>query len=273
MPIGGIGSAALIAAAGKGTEGLISGITSFFQNKKAKKLEDENIRPTEQIPQGVRDNQEIAKFLAQTGMSGPEYLQQQKNIQESASVATTAATDRRSGVATIGAIQAGTNNATLNLNSASDQIRRQNIGVLMGANETMAQWQDKIWQWNSRAKYEENAAAIRALKGAAGANLNTALNSLGSAGANLATTPHTSSPAMGNNSVPASVNQVNSDQPQIAQRDWNGPQEQTAPVPQINATAPDAPQSIDPTTTYPGLYPNGQPTAWLDYLTKLKNVA
>ncbi|MEJ7828577.1 MAG: hypothetical protein WKF91_10285, partial [Segetibacter sp.] len=48
-----------------------------------------------------------------------------------------------------------------------------------------AQFKDKMWGWNKQSKFQENAAAIRALKGAGGANINTALQGAISTGLNV----------------------------------------------------------------------------------------
>ena len=122
MPAGGL----LTAGVAQGAGALISGITGFFQRRQAKKLLAQNPYPTEAIPEGVQANQQIAQNLANEGLPSQQYQQGVKNIERSQNAALAAATDRRSAVGQIGAIQGQTNDAMANLDVANAQARLQN---------------------------------------------------------------------------------------------------------------------------------------------------
>jgi hypothetical protein len=172
----------LIPAAAQAATGLISGISGLFQKAKANRLERENVRPTYNIPQEIRANQQIAQQQATMGMPGAQYEQGLRNINRNTNNMMAAAQDRRGGLAAVGAAQQAANDASLNLTAMDAQQRVSNIRNLMAQNNAMAQYRDKQWGWNQQAKYQENAAAIRALRGAGNANLNTGLNGIIGAG-------------------------------------------------------------------------------------------
>jgi len=163
---------------------IISGISSILQSGKAKRLAKENQRPIEMIPQGVTDSVQLAKTLAMSGgLQGATEMAAKKEIARKAATAQAEATTRRAGVATAGAVQETSNEAGLQLAARDEAARTANTQNLIQQNQTLAGWQDKVWDYNNRQKYEENAAAIRALKTASQENMNTAANSLLSTGA------------------------------------------------------------------------------------------
>lgn len=174
MPAGGLGLGAISSMAGNigaGATGLLSGITGFFQKKQGNKLLSQNPFPTEALPSEVTANQQIAQGAATQGMPSEQYQAAQKNIQRNQAAALNAATDRRSGVASIGAIQEGSNTAQGNLDAQSAEMKRQNIGQLLNVNNTAASWKDKLFDWNQRAKYEQNRQYGMSLVGAGNANM------------------------------------------------------------------------------------------------------
>lgn len=171
----------------QGVTGLISGISGLFQKARANRLEKENVRPIYNIPQEIAANQQIAQQQATQGMPQAQYQRGLQNINRNATNALSAAQDRQGGLSSIGAIQQGANDATLNLTAQDAQQRVANIRNLMSQNQVMAQYRDKAWGWNNQAKYQENAAAIRALRGAGNANINSGINGILGAGVTAAT--------------------------------------------------------------------------------------
>lgn len=177
-----------ISAATQAATGLISGISGLFQKARANQLEKQNVRPVYNIPQEIAANQQIAQQQATQGMPQAQYQRGLQNINRNATNALSAAQDRQGGLSSIGAIQQGANDATLNLTAQDAQQRVANIRNLMSQNQVMAQYRDKAWGWNNQAKYQENAAAIRALRGAGNANINAGLNGILGAGASILST-------------------------------------------------------------------------------------
>lgn len=166
----------------QGVSGLVSTISGLFQKAKANRLAKLNVRPLYEIPGEIKANQAIAQQQARQGMPGAQYAAQSQAIARGANSAMANAQDRRGGLAAIGTIQQGVNDASLNLNAQDASMRMGNIRNLMQQNAVLAQFKDKQFAWNKQAKFQENAAAIRALNGAGNANLNTGFNALGSMG-------------------------------------------------------------------------------------------
>lgn len=158
--IGGVGGAAV---------GLVSGL---FAKKKAKNILGQNPYPTEAMPPEVLANQQIAQGAATEGMPSEQYQAAQKSIQRNQASAVSASSTAPGGaVRNIGAIQEASNDATGQLNAQSAEMRRQNIGQLLGVNSQVASWKDKLFDWNSRQKYIQNYNYGMGLLGQANQNI------------------------------------------------------------------------------------------------------
>lgn len=175
MPTGGVGLGAISSMAGNigaGATGLLSGITGFFQKKQGNKLNAQNPFPTEGMPSEVLANQQIAQGQATQGIPSEEYAQAQKNIQRNQMAAiSSAATSPGGAVRNLGAIQEMSNEATGKLDAENAEARRQNTGTLMNVNNQVASWKDKLFDWNKRAKYEQDRQYAMSLIGAGNANM------------------------------------------------------------------------------------------------------
>lgn len=157
---------------GAGATGLISGITGFFQKKQGNKLNAQNPFPVEGMPSEILANQQIAQGAAQQGLPSEEYQQAQKNIQRNQAAAiSSAATSPGDAVRNLGAIQEMSNNATGQLDAQNAEARRQNIGQLQTVNNQVASWKDKLFDWNQRAKYQQDRQYAMSLIGAGNANM------------------------------------------------------------------------------------------------------
>jgi hypothetical protein len=165
-----------ISAGVSAATGLLSGITGLFQKHRANQLEKQNVRPMYNIPQNINDNLAIAKSQANQGL--PQYLRDLQNIGRNQNVTINTAQDRRGGLGAISQIQQGTNDANLNLDVKDAAYRIANMRNLMAQNQVYANYLDKQWDWNNKQKYLENAAAVRAMRTAGNANLNTGLNGI-----------------------------------------------------------------------------------------------
>lgn len=168
---------------GAAASGIISGISGLSQKAKARKLEASNKRPTNAVPNEILENNAKAKQLSDTGIQGNEYNKATQGIDRAANAAIGQTADRRGGLATIGAIQQNKQDAMGSLTVQDTQQRFANIRNQMQQNQVLAGYRDKEFGYNQDAKYQENASAIRALKGAGNDSLNSAANSFLSAGA------------------------------------------------------------------------------------------
>jgi hypothetical protein len=180
MPVTGI------MAGGQLVSGIISGISGLSQKAKAKKMAKDNVRPVYEIPTEIKENQAKAKAMADTGLQGTQLAAAQKNIERSQQSAISQATDRRGGLNAVGAIQQGSNDAYGNLAAQDTAQRMANISNLMNQNKVMASYRDKAFGYNQDQKYQEQAAAVRAMTAAGNQNLGNAANSILGAGATAA---------------------------------------------------------------------------------------
>lgn len=141
------------------------------QKQQAKQLERDNSRPTENVPNEVYANQQLAQNMSLQGLPSEQYEQAKKNIQRQQAAAVASAQDRRSGVANIGAIQQGTNDAYGQLDAQNAAARHQNQLGLIGVNNTTAQWKDRVFDWNEKQKYIQNQNYAMGLLGAGNQNI------------------------------------------------------------------------------------------------------
>lgn len=146
------------------------------QQNQANQIIAGNDRPDQKIPQAILDNQLMAKTLANQGLPSAQYSRAQQNIARNGTTALRGANDRRSGLMSIGTINKAANDATLGLDIADANAKRQNQQQLMATNNTVGQWENNVWDWNKRQKYLETAASARALLGARNANVNGAVD-------------------------------------------------------------------------------------------------
>lgn len=171
-------AAAISAGVGLLTAGY-SVYKGISQQTQAKRLANANQRPTEPIPQGVLQADKLAENQANEGLPGAQYAQAQQNIQRAQAAALQANRDRRGGLMALPTIQQGTNDANLNLDVQNANARIRNRQALIAEKENLGQWQDKTWGWNNAMKYQETAAASRALLGAGLQNENNGFDRAG----------------------------------------------------------------------------------------------
>lgn len=141
------------------------------QKQAAKELQNDNPRPSEAIPQEELANKQLAQTMSMEGLPSEQYQQASKNIQRQQAAAVARATDRRSGVATSGAIQQSTNDAYGNLDATNAAARRQNQLGLIGVNNQIAGYRDKLFDWNQKQKYIQNQNYAMSLLGSGNANI------------------------------------------------------------------------------------------------------
>lgn len=141
------------------------------QKQEANKLQRDNQRPTESVPEDIYANQQMAQNMSLNGLPSEQYEAAKKNIQRGQAAAIASAQDRRSATGNIGAIQQGTNDAYGNLDAASAQARHQNQLGLIGVNNEVAGWKDKVFDWNQKQKYIQNQNYAMSLLGSGNANI------------------------------------------------------------------------------------------------------
>lgn len=136
--------------------GLVSGVTGFFQRRKAKRELAKLQRPTYEIPNEVMQNQKMAQQAANEGLPSEQYNQAMQGIQRQQSAALNAAGGRRGALMSLPGIQQQSNDQTLNLNVKNAQARMNNQQQLYGINSQVAGYRDKAFNLNKLEPYKED---------------------------------------------------------------------------------------------------------------------
>lgn len=222
----------VIMAGGAAVSGIISGITGLSQKARAKKMADQNQRPTYQIPDEILKNQKIAEMQSTQGLPSESLELAKQNIAQQGSAALGAAKDKQGGLESVGAIVAGQTAAGNQLAGEDANMRMANISNLMKQNQVLAGYKDQQFNYNQDKKYQENAAAIRALNTAGAENINTGINGILSAGAGVYDA------SKGGSKIP-SIPQQPDLTGQMAAFNWNKPQIDKSLIPKDPTTMPD----------------------------------
>lgn len=151
--------------------GLISGVTGFFQRRKAKKALANLHRPEYNIPNEVLQNQKRAEMSASEGLPSQQYNQAMQNIQRQQSRALSAASDRRGALMALPGIQQQANDALLGLDVKDAQARMNNQQQLYGINSQVAGYRDKQWDINKMQPYQRDYNYNMSLLGAGNQNM------------------------------------------------------------------------------------------------------
>lgn len=149
---------------------------AISQKRKAKKALKEAGKET--VSQELLANQRMAKERAAEGLPSEQYANAMKNIQRSQLTALKGARDRRGGLASIGEIQQGTNDAYLDLDIADANAKRDNERILMAVNNQVGGKKDNMWE----RQYNYGMSLL----GASNQNWIGAFDSAGAAGGGLA---------------------------------------------------------------------------------------
>lgn len=164
--------------------GLVVGVgTSVYegikQKNEASRLAGQNPYPIQDTPQAEKDNQGIARQMANEGLPSQQYALAMKNIDRSRTAAMRDAYDRRGGLGLIGQIQQNTNDAKARLDAQNANARIQNQRQLIGVNNRVAAYQQSNFNWNQKNLYNQNYNYSQQLQGAGNANIVHGIDSLG----------------------------------------------------------------------------------------------
>jgi len=180
MPVSSLLMSSLASSGGGGGQGagianmaggLVSGITGFFQRRKAKKELAKLKRPEYEIPQEILRTQKMAEQDAAEGLPSQQYNQAQQGIQRQQNRAISMAADRRGGLMALPTIQQTGTDAQLNLDVKDAEARRTNKQRLYGIMGQTAGYRDKAFEVNKMQPYQEDKNYYMGLLGAGDKNL------------------------------------------------------------------------------------------------------
>lgn len=136
--------------------GLVSGVTGFFQRRKAKRELAKLQRPTYEIPNEIMQNQKMAQQAANEGLPSEQYNQAMQGIERRQSQALSAAGSRHGALMSLPGIQQQSNDQTLNLNVQNAQAKMNNRQQLYGINSQVGGYRDKAFDINKMQPYKED---------------------------------------------------------------------------------------------------------------------
>lgn len=168
----------LIAAA----PSIIKGIGSLFGIGKGNARAKRNIRPTEQVNPLYAQNAAMAENMARTGLPQEQLNLANQGIQRNLSSGVRSlgrSANPSAGLASI--VRAG-NDAVLNLNAQNSQARMNNQRFAFGQRAQLAGEQNRVWDWNNRQRFNEEANAAAQQIGAGKQNGMNALSELATLG-------------------------------------------------------------------------------------------
>jgi len=161
---------------------VVKGISGAFQMFKGNKLAKNNTRPTYEIPQEFKDNLAMAENMAQVGLPQQQYNTSLNNINRNQAGALGVLSRSANAGAGLAGLLRQTNSATMNLDAQDASARLNNQRFAMGQRGVLGQQQLAKQSWDKMQRYQENANAAAALKGAGMQNAFGALDGLAQLG-------------------------------------------------------------------------------------------
>ena len=192
-------AAALIAAA----PSVIKGISGLFGSGKGKLRALQNTRPIEQVNSNIVKNNAMAEKMANEGLPAEQYnnILQGVNRNLSGGIRTLGRSANPS--AGLNSLVRAQNDAILSLGSQDAQAKINNRRFAFGTRTALANEQNRVFDWNKRQKYLEEANAAAGQIGAGRQNAMGALTDLSQLGQAYITGQGETSSVPVNNSLPA----------------------------------------------------------------------
>lgn len=151
----------------------VSAGTGVYQSMKAKKMADQSQRPTYEVPEEMKAAMSDAERLALEGLPQEQKQQYVENIQRANQSALRAQSDRKGGLAGIGAMHQNELDQYRNLLAMDAQARRQNQQNLQGMRGKMATIRDQEFKINKYNPYLQEQQDIRDIQAAGMQNIMT----------------------------------------------------------------------------------------------------
>lgn len=160
----------------------IQSISGLFQIGRGKRLAKQNPFVNEAVNENIVRNVAEAENMARQGMPSQQYNDQLQSIQKNQAGGVrllNRSTNPSAGVASL--VRAGNEaTGTLNANNAQQRIANQRFAI--GQRGILANEQNRVWDWNKRQRYLQNAQAAAQTLNAGRQNLFGGLQSLAQIG-------------------------------------------------------------------------------------------
>lgn len=153
-----------VAIAGLALSAISMGIGAI-QNRKARKLEEANMRPVMERDPNLALNQELARRMSQEGLPEQVYQNALNNINRNQAGAIRLGLTSGRG-ANVANILRQTNDATLQLEAQDAEAQYRNMTTYMNANQAMADENANMFDWNQRQRYLAIQQQVQAYRNA-----------------------------------------------------------------------------------------------------------
>lgn len=177
---------AIVGAGAAGVGALGKGLTGLFQGLKARRIEKNNVRPTQVVQNEYLKNVSDAEQAARLGMPLQQYQQAQQNQQRNFNGVVNALGRSANSSAGLSGLLRAQNDAALNLDVNNAQQRVQNQRYLAQQRNILGQQKQDAFDWNQKSKYLADLAQSQGLRGASQQNLMGAFNDFSQIGTSLA---------------------------------------------------------------------------------------
>jgi hypothetical protein len=161
---------------------IIKGIGGIFKNAKGKKLAKQNEFPDEAVNQNIIQNSAEADQMAQTGMPQAQYNNQQQAIDRNQAGSLRLLSNGNMPNSSLSSLNRAGNDATANLNSQDAVDRQQNQRFAIGQRGLLANEQNRVWDWNHRQRFLQNARAAAEYMHSGSQDISGALDNISSIG-------------------------------------------------------------------------------------------
>lgn len=157
---------------------VVKGIAGLFGIGAGKRRARRNIRPTAEVNENYLKNVALAENMGRTGLPQQQYNRAFQNIGRNQASALNTISRSANPSAGVNSLLRSSNDAVLNLDMQDANARLNNQRFAFGQRANLAQDQQRVWNWNKRDKYLEEAQAAADEIGAGRQNAFGALDNL-----------------------------------------------------------------------------------------------
>lgn len=138
---------------------VIKGVAGIADIIKGNKRAKGNKFPIEQVNAQLQQNAAIAQNMARTGLPQQQYNNSYNNIMrnQAGALSSFARNPRGNNLASL---LRASNDATMGLDAADSSARMNNQRFSLGQNQVLANEQNRVWDWNNRQRYIQQAQSI-----------------------------------------------------------------------------------------------------------------
>lgn len=159
----------------------VAGIADIFGGKRRAR---NNVRPVAEVNENYLKNVALAENMGRTGLPQEQYNRSFQNIGRNQAVALNSLSRSANPGAGLQGLLRASNDATMGLDAQDANARLQNQRFAFGQRNNLAQEQQRVWNWNQKSRFQEEAQAASQQIGSGKQNAFGALTDLSTLGQN-----------------------------------------------------------------------------------------